>query len=479
MQDKINDLFDEKRTILDIKKNAYVEVLVNDDKKVAYIRLIPPLNGGMPPVFETLKKALEDANVVYGVRYDVLEKLATSLQYNKSIKIAEALLPIPGKNSQVEYKFHSTKDKKPKELPDGSVDFKSLGILENVRKEEILCIKIPATKGIDGIDVHGNPIEAKKGNDIPLVLGLNTYLSTDGLSIHASIDGYVDMISNKICVTDVFHVQGDVGVKTGNVEFVGTLHIHGNVLQGYEVKAEGNIIIDGYVEGANVTAGGNVFIDQGILGMNLSKIVSGGDLRCKYIQNAHADVEFNFEAEYSIGSIINCGGNARFLGKNSVVLGSRITVQHTINCVNVGSQGSTAFSTLEVGADPYIVGRYINIPKEMGEIQKKISGMDRLVVLFKQKEELGRLSEDAKREYTKIRINKDVLEKKLVALMQEQMDINQRMMVAGYGIVNAIGTIHEGTLIIMGTEKKKLKSTYKYTMFTRTADGIITSPAQI
>ncbi len=474
----MENMMDMTRINPDKRKNATVEVQVSEDKKIAYIRLIPPLNGGMPPVYNDLVKAVEDAKVVYGVRQDILEKLAITLQYNKSIKIAEAMLPVPGENSKIEYKFTATKDRKPKELPDGSVDFKSLGILQNVRKDEILCEKIPATEGIKGIDVQGNPIEAKKGSDVPLMKGVNTYISKDGLTMHAAMDGYVDSVSNKISVTDVFHIQGDVGIKTGNIDFVGTVHISGNVLQGYEVKADGNVIIDGYVEGGSVRAGGNIFIDRGILGMNISKIVSGGDLRCKYIQNAQADVEVNFETEYAIGSIINSGGNARFIGNSSVILGSHVTVRHTINCVNVGSQGSTAFSTLEVGSDPYIVERMASLPSEIKEVQKQINGMEQLLALFQQKDQRGILSEDAKREYTKIKISVDVLRKKFVKQYEEKRDIEQRMMMSGYGTINAVGTLYEGTLIIMGAEKKKLTSTYKYTMFSRTADGIVTNTAQ-
>ncbi len=462
-----------------ITQNAVVKATIAENKLSAYISIVPPANGGMPASYQDLLNALEEAGIVFGIREDVIQRLATNPRYGKMEKVAEAMSPIPGKDARFEYHFQATKERTPKELEDGSVDYKNLGISQNVRENDILCTKIPAERGIVGRDVTGQEIEAPLGKDIRMPAGKNTRISEDGLHVLAAIDGNVDMVKKSVVVMDTFVVKGDVGVETGNIDSICNVLIYGDVKSGYYVHTEGNVIIQGCIEGGEVIAGGNIFVEQGIIGLNTARIESGGDLRCKYIQNAAATVEVNFEAGSCIQSKIKCGGNARLLGQASSVLASHLTVRHQVDCVNVGSESAQASSILEIGADPYIVGRFVSIPKELKEVEAQITKLDRLADLFNGLDAQGRLTEDKRAELGNLVVSRDAYRKKQGRLILEQQEVAQRMMSTGYGTVNVTGTAYAGTLIIMGVEKRKLTSHYKYTMFTRGADGIVTAPARM
>ena len=72
----------------------------------------------------------------------------------------------------------------------------------------------------------------------------------------------------KINVFPVYEVNGDVDYNTGNIDFVGTIVIRGNVRSGFKVKADGDIRIIGSVEGAELEAAGSIEISAGIIGQN-------------------------------------------------------------------------------------------------------------------------------------------------------------------------------------------------------------------
>ncbi len=462
-----------------IARDAVVTAIVADNKLSAYLNISPPANGGMPVTYRDLVNALDEAGIIFGIREDIVQRLAANPRYGKMEKVAEALMPIQGKDARLEYHFQATRDRKPKELEDGSVDYKNLGISQNVRENDVLCTKIPAEPGIVGRDVTGQPLEAPLGKDLRMPAGKNTRISADGLCIFATIDGNVDMVKKTVVVMDVFEVKGDVGVETGNIDSICNVLVRGNVTKGYYVHTEGNVIIQGCIEGGEVIAGGNIFVEQGIIGMNTARIECGGDLRCKYIQNATATAEVNFEAGSCIQATVKCGGNARLLGQASTILASHLTVRHQVDCVNVGSEASQAGSVLEIGVDPYIVSRFVSIPKELKEVEAQIAKLEKLVDLFNGLDAQGRLTEDKRAELGNLTVSRDAYRRKQGKLILERAEVEQRIMSTGYGTINITGTAYAGTLIIMGVEKRKLTSQYKYTRFTRTADGIVTSSANI
>ena len=101
-------------------------------------------------------------------------------------------------------------------------------------------------RGKPGKTILGRYLDADNGKDLDINsrLGKNVYVDTDGKTICASIDGQVVLNGEKISIEPVFVVEGDVTQKIGNIDFVGTVIVKGNV-DGYDIKATGNIEIEG------------------------------------------------------------------------------------------------------------------------------------------------------------------------------------------------------------------------------------------
>ena len=77
---------------------------------------------------------------------------------------------------------------------------------------------------------------------------------------------------DKIFVSDVYDVPDDVDNSTGDIEFNGSVVVHGNVRTGFCIKCGGNIEVYGVVEGADLDAGGDIILHRGVQGMSRCQI---------------------------------------------------------------------------------------------------------------------------------------------------------------------------------------------------------------
>ena len=144
-------------------------------------------------------------------------------------------------DARIEYKFETDRTNlKLKETANGQVDFKELNLIQNVVAGQPLAVKILAQRGKGGKTITGRYLEARNGKDIPIPLGQNTVLDKDGRTVLAEKSGHVMLMADKITVEEVYEVPG-VNIKTGNITYMGTVVCRGNVDDGFNIKASGNI----------------------------------------------------------------------------------------------------------------------------------------------------------------------------------------------------------------------------------------------
>ncbi len=456
--------------------DATASVSVASDGAFATLTLSPPRNGGAHATRDLIEAALADANVVHGVRGDVLEKLSRSPRYGKGDTIAQATPPTTGDDATFSYTFPRVRRVAPQVNKDGSVNFKQLGLVANVYENDVLCIKTPFTLGTPGLNVRGLPITATPGKDKPLPLGDNTVASEDGLQVLAATDGIVCFVKNLVKVLQTHEIRGDVDYSTGNIDVNAHVTIHGNVLVGFSVRAQGNVTVHGTVSGS-IDAAGDVFISEGFSGQRKSTLVAGGSLCAKYVQNGTVMTETNIDAGFIISSTVQAGGQVTVSGNKAAILSSHVMARYHIECSQVGAPQMSTETTLEVGADPYLMSRYRQIPKELADLHRQLEGIDRLVTMFVQMQQRGKLPTDKEAELKKLQALQQTLNRRQVNTQMERQEVDQRIMTFGYGTINARGKIHAGTHIIIGAEAKVLALDYDNTFFSRTTDGLHMEPA--
>ncbi len=374
----------------DERHNGSVIVEVSDDKMRAYMTLIPPKPGGRDIDIDDVMEALEEKGVVYGIKEDVIRESIEDEVYNVPILVAEGTKPQNGEDARIVYHFRTEKKIQLREDEKGQVNFKDLDLVENVVAGQLLATKIPATEGVPGKTVTGEILEAKPGKDVELQPGKNTELSPDGMSIIATINGQVVLSRGKVNVEPVYEVNGDVDIKTGNIMFLGTVIVKGNVEDGFSVKAAGDIEVKGSVGKSVLDAEGDIYIKQGVMGKIGGIIKSGGSIYAKFLEQVNVIADKNVLVE---DGIMHCNVDASekvvCYGKRATIVGGRIRAGEVVNTKTLGSVSFTE-TVVEVGVDPKSRQRLFDLEKEKKEVEDELEKLKANIKTLQQQKESGR-----------------------------------------------------------------------------------------
>jgi uncharacterized protein (DUF342 family) len=71
------------------------------------------------------------------------------------------------------------------------------------------------------MSVKGKLLVAKRGRPLPPLSGKGFERSEDNKTYTCTMNGKIEMQNNRILISDVHEVHGDVGLKTGNIDFDG------------------------------------------------------------------------------------------------------------------------------------------------------------------------------------------------------------------------------------------------------------------
>ena len=233
---------------------------------------------------------------------------------------------------------------------------------------EIICVKVNTpvlrrtapTQGRSGFDVKGNQLPAVAGEWVDFKMGSGTVVSDgDANLLMSAISGmpkYRDQIMN---IDDTFICNG-VNVGTGHVNYEGAVLVNGDVTEKMQIKAAGDVTINGFVESAHIEAGGDIIITEGAM---VKVNDSQGEFQCKLVASGSIHVQ------HGQGIDIQCGGNitvGRQLAYSRLRCGGAVIVGqidkpmgNLFACdiisqdrVEAGTLGAVSGSTLKVDFSP-------------------------------------------------------------------------------------------------------------------------------
>lgn len=359
-----------KNGISDMNANTdNVEVVISEDEMKAYI-YIPNSEKT-----EITKKFLMDKLAANGVIYGIYEEMIDDIVENDirgaDVQVAEGKEKIDGTDGYIIYNFEPNPVRKPTLLEDGSVDYKNLGIIQNVDEGQVLAECILPEEEEDGMTVKGKKMPAYKGKREVLRKGKNVKFSEDGLSLISEIDGNVEMINGLVSVSNVRTISGDVCNATGNIYYKGDIWILGNVISGFSVEAVGSITIEGFVEAAYIKAGGDVLIKKGIQGAQKGKIVSNADVSCKFIEMAEVVAKGSIYTNAVINSQMESDHDIIVKGKKGYIIGGYTRALNRMEVTGLGNKWE-APTIIEIGFTDKKNQKLIDLAKKVESLNKDI-----------------------------------------------------------------------------------------------------------
>lgn len=325
--------------IVGTRKLPYIEIFLSSDNMEANI-LVQFTHDNQYVREEDIMIILKEAAIVQGIRKNIIREIVEANECPEPVVIAHGIESIDGEPGSIVFHFDAQKKKRGPQIDDkGRADFHHLGIFENVEEGDILCELISPGKGTPGYDVRGNETEPIPGKEAILPSGKNTIIDPDNPNnLIAAITGIPKIIDGKVIVEPILNIEGDVGLETGDIEFVGAVRVNGMVNDGFKVIAKGDIYIHDTCESLYLETESDIFINRGIRADKNAFLKAGGNVHALFLEGV--TIEAGGEVaimEYAYHCHIKSKNSVRVLGKKGYIAGGSVTVEKNIITKRLGS----------------------------------------------------------------------------------------------------------------------------------------------
>ncbi len=396
-------------------------------------------------------QALKSNGVQFGFREQIIEKALEEEVYSTPVVVAEGKAAQHGRDGYIDYKIRIDKKVEFKEDESGRVDFLQRDLVENVVQGQVLAELVPAQRGQEGRDLFNKLMPAKNGNPVTMRPGPGTMLSDDGKKLLAEKNGQVLYRGGILSVHDMFTINGDVGIGTGNITFLGSILVTGSIDDNMHVKAAGGIEVAGTIQKAFVEAEGDIIVRQGIIGRDDAQVEStAGSVFGKFLQNATCMAEGDVVmGENIMHSRVYAGGNVVCNGKRAQLVGGEIICGGVVRVKSLGAMAATPTHVL-AGVNPRAMQQLKQIAQIEKQLREKIAQAEiNLKTLQQQKAAAPDAFSDAKEEQlVKTNAFKDKLEERLREALGEKENIETFMKEeTSSGAVHVEKTVFPGVTI--------------------------------
>ncbi len=330
----------------------------------AYI-MLPLVSNDENYTLEEVVNAANENNIVFGIDYDILSDMIKNRNYGKEVLFAKGQKAIDGQDGCYEFNFDYDLNRHPKIREDGSVDYWSIHSIEVVKKGQIIARYIKPVEGRCGKDVHGREIPAKRGKEMPPLVGRGFEKTPDGLTYTASIDGKIEKHKNRILILPILEINGDVDVGTGNIDFIGDVLIHGNIKVGAYIRATQSVTVDGIAEACTLEAGKDIILRGGMIGSGKARIIAKGNLYARFMEYTYADITGFVEADSAVNCTIISTDKVLFNKGHASIVGGSV---YGCAGIEVEKLGNDAFIKTEVH-----VGVHKKLRIKIAELERNIS----------------------------------------------------------------------------------------------------------
>ncbi|TVR57128.1 MAG: DUF342 domain-containing protein [Spirochaetaceae bacterium] len=454
--------------------DAALTVSITDLEMKAYLTAYPPGPGGADPRYDDIVSFLQMNNVVDGLKEDLIRQFCDRPVYKEAILVAEGSAPVNGADARIVYAFETDRTTLKLKETDGRVDFKELNLVQNVVEGQELARKIPAEKGTAGRTVTGRLLPAKDGADVRIDFGKNVRLSEDKATAFAETNGQVLLLGGRISVEPVYVVAGDVNLKTGNILFLGTVVVKGNVDDGFNVKAAGNIEVMGSVGKSQLDAEGDIIVHQGVTGRNAGVVRAGNNVYSKFIENARTEAGgLVVVSDGIINSEVHADKKIVCRGKRASIVGGKVRATEEIDAKNLGSVAGME-TVLEVGYDPKSKEKLVQLEKRSEELQNELADIKLNLSTLENLRRVKRtLPEEKVASYKELKTRAAAVITELKEVALDGEEVRERLSeLKLVGKVSASGTVYPGVKIHVKDASLDIRNEHKTVTFIA-EDGII------
>ncbi|WP_026689875.1 DUF342 domain-containing protein [Alteribacter aurantiacus] len=367
-----------------MRVKEYIDITLSNDHLKAYATLKKPLEGAVTK--HEILTFLENSGVVYGIDYKQIDSfLLEDLSASSPVVIASGKKVIHGTPATVTAVV--TLFEQGGENETQIMNLRNIHQLKNVESGTTVAKKVEATIGENGMTVSGQEIRATPGKDLTLRAGRHTRVNREQTELIATCSGKLSVEDHIVHVYPVHEVNGDISMKTGNIDFAGSVKVHGDVPAGYEINAKGDIIILGSVEGADLSSGGSIYVREGIVSQGKGSITAEVNVHTSFVNQATIFAGNDLIVAQSIlHSNISVLGKVECTEQRGNIVGGSVSAAQGIKVNEAGNEMNTP-THLYLGVHKEVLIKEKEVSKMYEEAKQVMTKLSKLYRILIQKEQ--------------------------------------------------------------------------------------------
>ncbi len=429
-------------------KDATIIPRMSDDKMKAWVDIYPPEGSGFPPDRESLEDRLAEAGIQVGILEEALDEAVARVNNNETVEnllAAQGKLPSHALEGHLILHFDWDWNHPPvKELP--------------VVEEDQLIAEIlpPPKEKEDGYDLTGRVLPAKETFSFDFTPGENirTQERDDGRTfLYAERKGEISLNHQGIAVNSVKDIDGNVSLRTGSIDFVGEVTVHGSVESGYYIMAGSSVRIGELVYNALISSDTDITVKQGVVGSGKAVLRARNSINLGYAEQAHLmSVGELVIRKSALNCQIKCNGRIHFGKEQSRLVGGETKTKHGLSVVDLGSTSGEE-TKICFGQD-YLVLDMIEVEeRRIEKLRATLERVDTLMEKLKKNGETQKLIPLRKKKVKAMRM----IEKRTMRIF----NLRERFEEHFAGEIRVRGSLFPG--VVIETHSRELKISQRQT----------------
>jgi uncharacterized protein (DUF342 family) len=358
----------------EVKKLGYSLYLKIPDERLECRCSYVPHEQGSMMTRDELAVFLKQYNVREGIDQSALDDFvikAAAGQQQVDVLLASGTAPIGGEDEHIVLSVQPSTLIHSGDENVTTIDMYIVQTFINVAAGDEIGRIIPAGAGTPGRNIMGLPIPPQQGKPMKCTVGKNIRIEDmeeNGKLLIATATGRFCQTVDAISVEEEYVVKGDVNFRIGSINFKGVVHVHGDVLDNFDITAEKGLTVSGNIGVSFIHSVGDITF-CGMDGQDKGRIVCGGTVHAHFIHNVEIECVGDVIADVEIH---NC--TIRTLGRivvdKGAISGGSYIARGGIEAKKLGSMAATP-TRLHAGVDYHDVEELNQLFEELIEAHTK------------------------------------------------------------------------------------------------------------
>jgi len=444
---------------------------VSEDKITAWITAVKPMLEEAINI-DDIEAFLKEKSITSGILEKEIRRISEEKIFDTKVVAAQGKPVVDGVDGSVKYFFDTVIQ--PKFDEQGNVDYKQLNIIQNVKKGDKLVEVFPPVPGESGMTVYGDEIPPKPGKEAARPAGKNASPEAGNKNVLiADMDGHVVKRGNSVEVVPLLVVKGDVDYSTGNIDFIGSVQIGGDVKSGFSVKARDDIEIEGFVEDAVIEAGGNVELKSGFGGKGDGIITAGGKIIAKFCENQSVrcgeDIVF---CEYIMHCNVETKGALIVTENKGLIVGGEVFAIKGVEAKIIGNKHYTP-TRIHAGVDKAINEQILELSARLANAKEKLEKIEKARQLLLTRKLLRKkIPHEQEQLLKRLLPAKNNIGKEIADIKSQFGESVDNIEDCKNAVVTVVEAVYPRTFITIFDRRTEVKEAYSNIRFTYTPEGI-------